>query len=178
MKKERMPQIIRLQENLSSIRKTAGWTAEELGSMLGVSKQNISNLEKGITKLSQAQYIAIRHLADYKARKDPENTALLRIMDLLVDRTDIPEDDYNSLKGTAKNIGAAAATMQVPVLNIFAETLLKASYTRADDLTEIEGSLRDTIVTKEENDWTAELIGQKNDQNNKKMLDGDKVPMT
>ena len=73
MKKERAIQITRLQENLSSLRKIAGWTAEDLGEMLGVSKQNISNLENIRVYLSQAQYIAIRHLLDYQAE---HNSAL------------------------------------------------------------------------------------------------------
>ena len=95
MRKERSIQIVRLQENLSSIRKIARWTAEDLGKMLGVSKQNISNLENRNTKLSQAQYIAIRHLIDYRAEQKPKNQALTRIVGLLVDRTELQGKAYN-----------------------------------------------------------------------------------
>ena len=42
---ERNKQIRRLQQNLSSIRKIAGWTAEILGEKIGVTKQTISNIE-------------------------------------------------------------------------------------------------------------------------------------
>ena len=158
MKKERAIQIVRLQENLASIRKIAGWTAEDLGEMLGVSKQNISNLENGNTNLSQAQYIAIRHLIDYISEQKPKNVTLLRIVDLLVDRLEIQGHDHNALKDTAKNIGAAAVTMKGQALKIFAETLLKACYTRASDLTEIEGPLKDAIESKEKKNWTDDLV--------------------
>ena len=159
MKKERAIQVVRLQENLSSIRKIAGWTAEDLGAMLGVSKQNISNLENGNTKLSQAQYIAIRHLIDYKAGQKPKNSALTRLVRLLVDRTELQGKDYDSLVITAKNIGAAAATMENRTLGIFTETLIKNCYTRILDFTEIEGALKNACESKEEQDWTADIVG-------------------
>ena len=38
-------EIIKLQTHLLSIRKIAGWTAQELGQKIGVTKQTISNLE-------------------------------------------------------------------------------------------------------------------------------------
>ena len=52
--------IQRLGENLSNVRRIAGWSGEELGSMLGLSRQSISKLEKGLSKLTVSQYIAIR----------------------------------------------------------------------------------------------------------------------
>lgn len=54
-----------MQTNLRSLRSCAGWSQEQLGKMLGISKQQISNLECGRTKLLQPQYIAIRALLDY-----------------------------------------------------------------------------------------------------------------
>ena len=162
MKKERAIQIVRLQENLASIRKIAGWTAEDLGEMLGVSKQNVSNMENGNTKLSQAQYIAIRHLIDYRAGQKPKNPALTRLVGLLVDRTELQGKDYNSLVSTAKNIGAAAATMDNRALGIFAETLIKGCYTRISDLSVIEGTLKEVCESKETRDWTADIVGETN----------------
>ena len=164
MKKERAIQIVRLQEILSSIRRIARWTAEDLGEMLGVSKQNISNLENGNTKLSQAQYIAIRHLIDYRAGQKPKNPALIRLVGLLVDRTELQGKDYNSLVSAAKNIGAAAATMDNRALDIFAETLIKACYTRISDFTEIEGTLKEICEDKESRDWTAGIVGGNNEE--------------
>ena len=126
--------------------------------MLGVSKQNISNIENGKTNLSQAQYIAIRHLIEYKAAQKPQNKMLLRIVSLIVDRSDIVGHDYNTLKDTVKNIGAAAASMNGEALNTFAAVMLKASYTRAADHSEIEGLLKDAIESKQIMDWTTVLV--------------------
>ena len=164
MKKERPIQIIRLQENLSSIRRIAGWTADDLGMMLGVSKQNISNLENENTKLSQAQYIAIRHLIDYRAGQKPKNPALTRIVGLLLDRPELSDHDYDALKSTAKNIAGAAGTMDCRALGIFAETLIKASYTRISDFTEIPGTLKDVCESKETRDWTADIVSANNQE--------------
>ena len=61
---QRQKQINRLQENLSSIRKIAGWTAEVLGNKIGVTKQTISNLENNKTPMNFTQYIAIRSVLD------------------------------------------------------------------------------------------------------------------
>ena len=158
MKKERLIQAVRLQENLASIRKIAGWTAENLGEMLGVSKQNISNIENNNTKLSRAQYVAIRHFLDYQVIHNPDNTTLPFIVYLLLDRPEIVGHDYNSLKSAAQNIGVAASTMSGNTLNIFAITLLKATYTRYSDLIEIENSIKVAIKSFEKHDWTADIM--------------------
>ena len=49
---ERQSQINKLQENLASIRKIAGWTSEILGTKIGVTKQTISNLENRKTTMN------------------------------------------------------------------------------------------------------------------------------
>ena len=48
--------IARMQQNLSTIRKIAGWTTEELAYKMDVTKQTICNLESGRTPMSFAQY--------------------------------------------------------------------------------------------------------------------------
>ena len=49
----------KLQKYLPLIRNAAGWTAEELGNKIGVTKQTISNLENQKTKMSKTQYLEI-----------------------------------------------------------------------------------------------------------------------
>lgn len=49
---KKIEQINLLQINLQTIRKLAGWTIEELGDRIGVTKQMISNLENMKTKMS------------------------------------------------------------------------------------------------------------------------------
>ena len=161
MNKERAIQIVRLQENLASIRRIAGWTAEDLGEMLGVTKQNISNLEKENTKLSQAQYIAIRHLLDYQISLDKKNRTLPHIIRLLLDSLEIQGHEYSLLRSTARDIGNAAVSMKGSTLRIFADTLLKACYTEAADMTEIEGPLKKACEEKRIHDWTADIFSEK-----------------
>ena len=43
-----METIIRFHENMLLIRRVVGWTAEELGSRIGVTRQTINNLERNI----------------------------------------------------------------------------------------------------------------------------------
>ena len=57
-------EIDKLQHNLPSLRKLAGWTAEDLAKKVGVTKQTISNLETGRTSMNKMQYIALRSILD------------------------------------------------------------------------------------------------------------------
>ena len=52
MDPEKKIRIKRLQQNLLAIRKFAGWTTENLGEQIGVTKQTISNLENGKTEMT------------------------------------------------------------------------------------------------------------------------------
>ena len=51
IKNDKEHQIELLQTNLQTIRKIAGWTIEDFGDRLGVSKQTISNLENAKTQM-------------------------------------------------------------------------------------------------------------------------------
>lgn len=164
MKRERMIQVVRLQENLASFRKIAGWTSEELGYMLGVSKQNISNLENANTTLSQAQYVAIRHFLDYQTVRDPANTTLPLMVYLLLDRLDIVGREYRNLMGVAKDIAAASVTMSGKTLHIFTTTLLKATYTLVSDHSEVDSTIKDALRDVKPHDWTADIFADTNQE--------------
>ena len=56
--KMRAQRIEELQLNLQTLRKLAGWTIEELGNKIGVTKQTISNLESKKTRMSFPQTAA------------------------------------------------------------------------------------------------------------------------
>lgn len=82
-----MEEIRRMQENLLLIRKAVGWTAEEFGEQIGVTRQTINNIESGRNKLTKTQYIAMRSVLDAEMAKHPEDTKMLRVLlDALVDR--------------------------------------------------------------------------------------------
>lgn len=73
MKKEKYPSNERtrqiLQDNLKSIREILNWTSADLGDLIGVTKQTISNLETKNSKLTKLHYIALRTVVDFEIEK-------------------------------------------------------------------------------------------------------------
>lgn len=107
--KERELQIKRLQQNLSSIRKIARWTAEVLGDKIGVTKQTISNLENRKTPMNFTQYIAIRSVLDYEIQNNKENEVLPKVVALLLDSDDeLDDDSYLKVQDIAGTVAASA----------------------------------------------------------------------
>lgn len=107
---ERDIQIKKLQQNLSPIRKIAGWTAEVLGDKIGVTKQTISNLENKKTPMNFTQYIAIRSVLDYEIANNKENEVLPKVVALLLDSEDeLDETDYSKVQDVVGTVAATAA---------------------------------------------------------------------
>ena len=107
---ERKRQIKRLQQNLSSIRKIAGWTAEVLGDKIGVTKQTISNLENHKSTMNFSQYIAIRSILDAEKTNNKENELLPKVVAILLDSEDeIDVDDYSKVQDVVETVAATAA---------------------------------------------------------------------
>jgi transcriptional regulator with XRE-family HTH domain len=95
---------------LAAIRKIAGWTAEELGDMIGVTKQTISNLETGNSKMTPTQYIAIRAVLDSEMERSPENAVLPKVLWLLLDKDEPVEGkEYDALRESITAVSASAA---------------------------------------------------------------------
>lgn len=87
-----MKEIERMQKYLLLIRRTVGWTAEEFGERIGVTRQTINNLEAGRNKLNKTQYIAMRSVLDAEIHQYLEETEMLKlILDVFIDH---PEN-YN-----------------------------------------------------------------------------------
>lgn len=93
MKNYSAAEIERLQNNLLAIRKAGGWSAEEFGDMIGVTKQTISNLENKKTVMSKTQYIAIRAVLDYEMAEHPNNKALVSTVNLCLNSEGLSEND-------------------------------------------------------------------------------------
>lgn len=94
-----MEEIKRMQKNLLLIRRAVGWTAEEFGEQIGVTRQTINNIESGRNKLTKTQYIAMRTVLDIEMTKNPEETEMVRILlDILVDNPEnYSEQECNKL---------------------------------------------------------------------------------
>ena len=99
-------EIEKLQQNLSSLRKLAGWTAEDLANKVGVTKQTISNLETGRTTMNKMQYIAFRSILDYKAK---ENPTLARALHLVLDDSKATKEEHKKNEDIVKAVAAATS---------------------------------------------------------------------
>ena len=114
-----MEEIIRMQVNLLLIRRTVGWTAEEFGEKIGVTRQTINNIESGRNKLTKTQYIAMRSVLDAEMSQKPEETEMLKVLlDVLVDNPEnYSEENRSELLAKA---------------NMIAPSILAGTSTRAD----------------------------------------------
>jgi transcriptional regulator with XRE-family HTH domain len=137
-----MNEIERLQEYLLLIRRAAGWTAEDFGERIGVTRQTINNLEAKRNKLNKTQYIAMRAVLDAEIADSPEDTEMLRcLLDVFIDNpekydkkdretllskanmltpsilagTTTRKEVSKELVGAAGALGLAAALASVPV---------------------------------------------------------------
>lgn len=82
-------EIDRFEEIFPLIRRTVGWSAEEFGEKIGVSRQTINNLENKKYKLTRTPYIAMRYVLDDEIEKHPDETEMLKvILDCFVDHPD------------------------------------------------------------------------------------------
>ncbi|MBP3793324.1 MAG: helix-turn-helix transcriptional regulator [Ruminococcus sp.] len=84
-----MEEIKRMQKYLLLIRRAVGWTAEEFGEQIGVTRQTINNIESGRTNLTKTQYIAMRSVLSAEINKNPKDTTMLAdILEVFVDNPD------------------------------------------------------------------------------------------
>lgn len=104
-------EIKRLQENLGTIRKIAGWTTQDLGERIGVTKQTISNLENKKTDMTLTQYIAIRTVLDYEIANNKGNEVLPQVVHLLLDVPieELSIEDRKKIHHTVTTLAAASA---------------------------------------------------------------------
>ena len=89
-------EINRLDEILLLVRASVGWTAQEFGDKIGVTRQTINNLEthRRNTHLTKIQYIAIRSVLDEEIETHKKDTEMLRtILDAFVDRPEKYTDE-------------------------------------------------------------------------------------
>ena len=95
---EKRSEIQKLQESLPLIRNAGGWTAEEFGEMIGVTKQTISNLENNKTPMTKTQYIAIRAVLDFEMSEHPDNTLLINMVDLCLNRDELTKNEKDKMQ--------------------------------------------------------------------------------
>ena len=120
---EKTGPIALMQEYLSILRKIKGWTTEELGNRIGVTKQTISNLENYKVNMTKTQYIALRSVFEYEINCNEKSSILRKAMYILF-YSDVEWDDSikERIKEALDNLAAAASGgisgQQLKVLSI------------------------------------------------------------
>lgn len=69
--------IARFQDNLVLIRKTVGWSEEEFGNNIGVTRQTIYNLENKKSKLTKTQFLAMKNVLEDEIKNSKEKNEML-----------------------------------------------------------------------------------------------------
>lgn len=99
--------MLRLQKNLSIIRKLAGWTAEDLGERIGVTRQTITNIEKSeMLSMTKTQYIAIRAVFEFEI-EESKNEILAESLSVLVDAEDLSDDQSKRIEEAVNSINSS-----------------------------------------------------------------------
>lgn len=144
MKKYTDEDRVKLQKNLSVIRKIAGWTSAELGELIGVTKQTISNLENDRAQMTKTQYIAIRAMLDYEIANNKENNTLAQVVNILLDSDELSEEEQVKVEATMAYVkGAKEKGMSNSAIALGMTTLITAL-----GLSVIAGPLVGTAVGK------------------------------
>lgn len=112
MKKEKYPSNEKtrqiLQDNLKSIREILNWTSEDLGNLIGVTKQTISNLETKNSKLTKLHYIAIRTVVDFEIEKlkstDSDRAKRAEMLLEVLSKAEAEDLDFDEISQASKLI--------------------------------------------------------------------------
>jgi transcriptional regulator with XRE-family HTH domain len=105
--------IARFQKNLNTLRKIAGWSAEDLGRELDVTRQYISKIETGKSKMSVIQYIAFRTVFELEIQTNNKTGPIIaEALKVLVDEP-IEENLSKSTAIETTTIGAATSSLGV-----------------------------------------------------------------
>lgn len=96
-----------MQTHLRELRKLAGWTSEELGMKLGMTKQAVSALENGSTTMNQLHYLALVHLFETEISENSDNEALKKVMEILFSDPEYYEEHKQSIDPAISNVAGA-----------------------------------------------------------------------
>lgn len=162
MKKSNSRDVKRLQENLLSIRRIAGWSAETLGEKIGVTKQTISNLENRKTPMTLTQYIAIRAILDYEMDQNKENTILPEVVYILLDK-ELDEESYSdaSEKIAAVSASAAGGTSDFMLRSLFINAVGELVTIGALGSIGLGVTVANELLS-----WMSKTVNNKNDDDN------------
>lgn len=100
-------EIVIMQRHLKALRRLAGWTAEELGKKLGITKQAVSALENNTSRMNQLHYLSLIYLFETEADRSPGNPALNEVLDLLFSDPEYYESKRDEVDRNVAEVAAA-----------------------------------------------------------------------
>ena len=86
-----------LQSNLKTFRLAMGLSGKELGSILGVTRQNIWQYENYKVKMNVAYYIAIRVIINDHIKNHPDNRELIVLNNALLNKEEFTYEKRNNV---------------------------------------------------------------------------------
>ena len=146
--------IYRLQQSLPIIRNLAGWTAEELGNYIGVTRQTITNIEKSKDlSMTKTQYIAIRAVLEYEIEQS-KNKTLADAISILVAEDVLSDLQKKQVKQTVDNISATKSRRVSDKLVLESMSALIAAIGAISTLTFAQTFKKDSSVPK----WLSDIL--------------------
>ena len=136
-----------MQSHLQELRKIAGWSADELGQKMGMTRQAINSMEKNnpSTTMNQVHYLALIHLFTSECENNKKNKALATVLNMLFN----DPDQYQKNKAEIdKNIKKLAAINKKDLSD--EEPEAEAEDSDEDDLPEFEESVEELEPEQEE----------------------------
>lgn len=115
-----------MQKNLKGLRQIAGYSINEFADELGVSKQSVSNWERGLVDISFPTYVAARIILESTAINDNNRVLYMAINKIF---TGICEEDYDEdyyainvrMIGVLTEEGASKDTIDMVVASVLGE---------------------------------------------------------
>ena len=83
-----MNEIERMQDNLTLLRRSLGWTAKDLAEKLDFTRQTISTITSRKYKMTRVQYLAILKIVEDEIKSFPDETYIASVL-----KTYVIEDD-------------------------------------------------------------------------------------
>ncbi|MCR5736105.1 MAG: helix-turn-helix transcriptional regulator [Eubacterium sp.] len=162
-----MIEIERLQNNLLVIRRAVGWTAEEFGERIGVTRQTINNLEAKRNKLNKTQYIAMRAVLDAEMEEFPDDTQMLKcLLEVLIDHPEnYKKEDRETLLAKANMLTPSILAGSTTRKEVSKELIgvVAASLGLAAALGTLPAVVAGSVIAEKTSDWLKKALSKKKD---------------
>lgn len=128
VREEKLPEMYRFQENMDICRKLLGWSCDEFGAYVGLSRQTVYNIETGKSDISKTQYIAMRSVIDSEILSNPEETKVVALfLKMFVDSPDEHTDEERKVLKDKINLNMPSIAAGTATRKIVSDEIIKAA---------------------------------------------------